>query len=81
LWKKPFDELLLLIRLLRPFFSTPSRQAQHQVEHAILLDVVVFESAAVLQLPAGEDEALMIRGNNTPKDPNLQQSDLGLACV
>merc|ERR1711916_352438 len=38
-------------------------QAQHQVEGGLLLDVVVRERAAVLQLLAGEDEALLIRGD------------------
>ena len=38
-------------------------QAQHQVQCALLLDVVVGESAAILQLLAHEDEALLVRGN------------------
>ena len=38
--------------------STP--QAQHEVERALLLDVVVAQSAPVLQLLAGEDEALLV---------------------
>jgi hypothetical protein len=33
-------------------------QAQHQVQRALLLDVVVGESAAVLELLAREDEAV-----------------------
>merc|ERR1719269_252890 len=36
-------------------------QAQHQVQGALLLDVVVGQSAAILQLLAGEDQALLIR--------------------
>ena len=36
-------------------------QAQHEVQRAVLLDVVVRKSASVLELPAREDEALLIR--------------------
>ena len=36
-------------------------QAQHEVQRAVLLDVVVRKSAPVLELPAREDEALLIR--------------------
>ena len=36
-------------------------QAQDEVQHAVLLDVVVRKSTAVLELPAREDEALLIR--------------------
>eukprot|EP01052_Picozoa_sp_SAG31_P031114 SAG31_NODE_3266_length_4472_cov_4.101142_3_plen_184_part_00 len=50
----------------------PAAQAQHQVESGLLLDVVVSESAAVFELLAGEDEALLVRG-----DP-LLVLDLGL---
>jgi hypothetical protein len=33
------------------------------VESGLLLDVVVGESAAILELLAGEDEALLVRGD------------------
>ena len=36
-------------------------QTQHQVQRALLLDVVVRERPAVLQLLAGKDQALLIR--------------------
>ena len=36
-------------------------QAQHQVQRGLLLDVVVGQGAAVLQLLAGKDEALLVR--------------------
>ncbi len=36
-------------------------QTQHQVQSALLLDVVVGQGAAVLQLLAREDEALLVR--------------------
>ncbi len=42
---------------------TAAAQAQDEVERGLLLDVVVRQGAAVLQLLAGEDEALLIRGD------------------
>ena len=38
-------------------------EAEHQVESGLLLDVVVRESAAVFELLASEDEALLVWGN------------------
>ena len=38
-------------------------QAEHEVEGRLLLDVVVREGAAVLELLAGKDQALLVRGN------------------
>merc|ERR1719197_312904 len=38
-------------------------EAQDEVERRLLLDVVVREGAAVLELLAGEDEALLVRRN------------------
>ena len=38
-------------------------EAEHKVEGGLLLDVVVRESAAVLELLASEDQALLIRGD------------------
>ena len=40
-----------------------SPEAQHQVERALLLDVVVGQRAAVLQLLAGKDQALLVGGD------------------
>ena len=39
-------------------------QTKDQVESRLLLDIVVREGAAVLQLLAGEDQALLIWGNS-----------------
>ena len=39
-------------------------QTQHQVECGLLLDVVVSQSAAILQLLAGKDQALLVWGNS-----------------
>jgi hypothetical protein len=40
-----------------------SAQAQDKVQGALLLDVVVRQGAAVLELLAREDEALLVRGD------------------
>jgi hypothetical protein len=38
-------------------------QAQHQVERGLLLNVVIGERTAVLELLTREDKALLVRGN------------------
>ena len=50
-------------------------KAEHKVKGGLLLDVVVREGAAVLELLAGEDEALLIGGDT------LLVLDLGLDVV
>jgi len=50
--------VLLLLALL-----ATTAKAEHQVERGLLLDVVVSQGAAILELLAGEDEALLIRGD------------------
>ena len=40
-----------------------SSQTKHQVQGGLLLDVVVGESAAVLQLLARKDQTLLVRRN------------------
>merc|ERR1711879_94146 len=50
-------------------------QAEHEVEGGLLLDVVVREGAAVLELLAGEDQTLLVWGNS------LLVLDLGLDIV
>jgi hypothetical protein len=50
-------------------------QTEDQVESRLLLDVVIGKSAAVLELLAGEDQALLVRGNA------LLVLDLGLDIV
>ena len=39
-------------------------QTEHQVEGRLLLDVVVGQGAAILELLAGENETLLVRGNS-----------------
>lgn len=38
-------------------------EAEHEVEGGLLLDVVVREGAAVFELLAGEDQALLVGGD------------------
>ena len=38
-------------------------KTEHEVKSRLLLDVVVRESAAILELLAGEDETLLVRGD------------------
>eukprot|EP00218_Dolichomastix_sp_CCMP3274_P014409 CAMPEP_0170142694 /NCGR_PEP_ID=MMETSP0033_2-20121228/7901_1 /TAXON_ID=195969 /ORGANISM="Dolichomastix tenuilepis, Strain CCMP3274" /LENGTH=118 /DNA_ID=CAMNT_0010379043 /DNA_START=65 /DNA_END=418 /DNA_ORIENTATION=- len=59
----------LLLRVVLPrkrnerrLDDTPAK-AQHKVERALLLDVVVGERPAVLELLTREDEALLVRGD------------------
>ena len=62
------------VDLLLALLATTA-QAEHQVEGALLLDVVVREGATVLELLAGENQALLVRGDA------LLVLDLGLDIV
>jgi hypothetical protein len=44
-------------------------RAQHQVQRALLLNVIVGQRAAVLQLLAGEDEALLVQRDACTNSP------------
>jgi hypothetical protein len=50
------------VDLLLPLL-TSTTQAEHQMESRLLLDVVIGEGAAILELLAREDETLLVRGN------------------
>ena len=59
----PANDLVLvglLSQELERRLDDASPKAEHQVERALLLDVVVRKRAAVLQLLAREDETLLI---------------------
>ena len=71
---QPSNLLGLGVDLLLSLLGTTT-QAQDQVEGRLLLDVVVGEGATVLKLLAGEDQALLVRGNA------LLVLDLGLDIV
>ena len=47
-------------------FLETATEAEDQVESGFLLDVVVTEGSAVLELLSSEDESLLIRGNSLP---------------
>jgi hypothetical protein len=72
------DHLIAVVlgseRLERRLDDTAT-ETEDQVESRLLLDVVVGKSAAVLELLAGEDQTLLIRGNA------LLVLDLGLDIV
>merc|ERR1711971_1181650 len=53
----------------------PAAEAENQVERGLLLDVIITESTAVLQLLASKDKTLLIRGDA------LLILDLGLHIV
>uniref|UniRef100_A0A453N4S3 Uncharacterized protein n=1 Tax=Aegilops tauschii subsp. strangulata TaxID=200361 RepID=A0A453N4S3_AEGTS len=52
-----------------------STKPEHQVEGGLLLNVVVSQGAAILQLLAGKDEALLVRRDS------LLVLDLGLDII
>merc|ERR1719308_544874 len=53
------SELDLLLPLL-----TTTPEPEHKVEGGLLLDVVVGQGPAILQLLAGEDQPLLVRGDS-----------------
>lgn len=48
------------VNLLLPLLGATA-QAQDEVERALLLDVVIREGAAIFELLAGENKALLVR--------------------
>ena len=56
------DALRRRVDLLLVLLAT-TKKAQHEVKRALLLDVVVGERVAVLQLLAGKDQTLLVRGD------------------
>ena len=66
-----------VVGLLLALLGTTT-QAEHKVEGGLLLDVVVAERAAVLELLAGEDQALLVGGDTKAKrgeEPNRGNND------
>ena len=58
-----FAALRTLVRIIGALHAHTSAQPEHWVERRLLLDVVVSERATVLELLAGEDQALLVRRN------------------
>lgn len=52
-----------VVSLLLTLLGT-STQTEHEVESGLLLNVVVAEGTAVLELLAGKDQALLVRGDS-----------------
>jgi hypothetical protein len=57
--RKKSDEGTDVVGLFLALLGTTT-QTEHQVEGGLLLNVVVAEGAAVLELLAGEDQALLV---------------------
>jgi hypothetical protein len=67
------DELVLIVLLredaevdgevLGVAASAATTEAQHEVKRGLLLDVVVGQGAAIVQLLPCEDETLLVRGD------------------
>ena len=49
---------------LQRWLDSTTTQAKDQMESGLLLDVVVRQSSAVLELLSGEDQTLLIRGDS-----------------
>lgn len=56
------DSLGGVVGLLLALLGTAA-QTKHEVQRRFFLDVVVGQSPPVLELLAGEDQALLVRGN------------------
>merc|ERR1711997_123965 len=57
------QNMVMGIRVLLDLVVHPSTEREDQVKGALLLDVVVREGPAILQLLPGKDEPLLVRGN------------------
>jgi hypothetical protein len=60
------DHLVLVVLAredLQGRLDDAAAQAQHKMQRRLLLDVIVGQGAAVLELLAGKDEALLVRGD------------------
>jgi hypothetical protein len=51
------------VNLLLPLLSSPT-ETENQVQGGLFLDVVIRESAPILQLLSSEDQTLLIRGDS-----------------
>jgi len=58
-----FGDQLGVVEDAAGHLAVASQQLEHKVQSALLLDVIVLESAAVLELLASEDQTLLIRGD------------------
>jgi hypothetical protein len=66
LWSGNNSHLIAVVfgsQSLERRLDNAATETEHQVQSRLLLDVVVGERAAVLELLAREDQALLVRGN------------------
>jgi len=62
-YRKKKCKIMVLSTKPRFHHLLAATETQHQVESRLLLDVVVAQGPSILELLAGEDETLLIRGN------------------
>ena len=58
------DHLVLIVlarERLQRGLNNSTTEPEHEVERGLLLDIVVRQSAAILQLLPGEDQTLLVR--------------------
>jgi hypothetical protein len=66
--------------MLKTTCLAATTQAQHQVECGLLLDVVVCQGAAIFQLLAGKDQALLVWGNACNSTSNSNEKEACMHC-
>jgi hypothetical protein len=67
------DHLVLVVlacERLQRGLNNPTTEPEHEVERGLLLDVVVRQSAAILQLLPGEDQTLLVRRDSYARGKN-----------
>jgi hypothetical protein len=57
------SNIFLFLDVLNGGFAGATSQTKHQMKSRFFLNVVVSQSATILQLLTGEDQALLVRGN------------------
>jgi len=71
------DQLVLLVltsQCQQRWVNNSSSQTQHQVQGGLLLDVVVLQGAAILELLASKDKTLLVRRDSCGR---LLESETG----
>ena len=63
-----------VVGLLLALLGTTT-ETEHEMEGGLLLDVVIRKGAAVLELLAGEDQALLV-GGNAGNDPVVSSAQV-----
>ena len=79
------DHLVLIVlarERLQRGLNNPTTEPEHEVERGLLLDVVVRQSAAILQLLPGEDQTLLVRRDSYArgKGEKINPLSAGVTC-